>query len=103
MRVRASRECFNGLGKVSKDFYEWWDKTRGENVWMGVLIAIGVILLFIFILLPAALALLIIAGVLFLSAVIIDGIYGKDTAGTAPAATPAAEAATPATDASEKV
>ena len=100
MCIYIYRECFNGLGKVAKDFYEWWDTKREENAAIGVLVAIGVLLLFIFILLPAAFALLIVAGVLVISAVIIDAIYGKEETATAKAST---EEAAPKPEADEKV
>lgn len=99
----ARRECFNGIGKVSKDFYEWWDTKRGENVWIGVLVAIGIVLLFIFVLLPAALAILIIAGILFVAAVIIDAIYGKPETADAPTKPSGDTEATPAPEPEEKV
>ena len=99
--VCVCRECFNGLGKVSKDFYAWWDTKREENALIGVLVAIGVILLFIFILLPAAFALLIIAGILVVSAVIIDAIYGKEPATAAEK--PSTEETAPTPEADENV
>ena len=93
------RECFGGLKKITEDFYAWWDKTRGENAAIGVLVAILVILALIFILLPAAFVLLIIAGVLAISAVIIDAVYKDKDA--APAKTEETEAKE--TPAEEKV
>lgn len=96
--VCVYRECFNGLGKVAKDFYTWWDTKREENAAIGILVAIGVILLCIFILLPAAFALLIVAGVLVISAVIIDAIYGKEESATPKASTEAA----PSTEAADE-
>lgn len=90
----ARRECFGGLKKVTEDFYAWWDKTRGENAAIGILVAILVILACIFILLPAAFALLICAGVLAIAAVIIDAVYkDKDAAPSEPAKTEEAKEA----------